>query len=275
MPIKSPYWKQESYRENPTLNNLWSDSKVGTQEKLLRSVASLAEMFTPLSTSLAGYSPEAKAALLPASVIEAKLGRRALRAGVSHDKLLNRKGIVHDGKEWNRFFKDDIDQERILKALREDDSSQSLLKNFWRHSNDDPRVRAVGTTSFRFDPTIQYQGQFTPSNSRLQSGSIEVSPNYPLSEIKNTIRHEGQHSIDSFLGRSSGTEAMLDSDTYLHNLGEVRARLNASLGSLAEGGTIPGKVLNPKRYEGLQDLFYEGTNLGDPSRFKRRLLWEE
>jgi hypothetical protein len=63
--LKSPYWEQESYKENPTLNNLWSDDRVGLQEKLLRSGGKLGEVFAPVSAMLAGYSPEAEAAIFP------------------------------------------------------------------------------------------------------------------------------------------------------------------------------------------------------------------
>lgn len=255
----------------------WQTDKP-TQEKMLRSGAGLAGLFTKPIASLATYSPEAQAALLPASVIESKLGRRALRAGISQEKLLQRKDLVHDGRGWNRYFYDDVETEKVLKALREDDTSTSLLRNFFKHTTNDPRVRAVGGTAFRFDPNLQHQGQFVPSGSRMASGSIDVNPNYPLRDIKNTMRHEKQHAIDDFLGRSSGASPDLygmDSDLYTHNMGEVRARLNAAIGGIRDGEGIPGKTLNPTRYEGLKDLFYEGAPSGGKSTFKRYRLNED
>lgn len=236
------------------------------QERLLRSAGGLASLFTRPVTSLATYSPEAEGALVPASAIESKLGSRATRAGVTPDKLLSRKDIVYDGKNWNRYIHDDINKENVLKALRENDTSQSLLRRFWKHDSDDPRLRAIGTTGFRFDPTLsknKMSGSFEPSVSRYQSGSISVNPDTPYNDIKNSIRHESQHALDNYLGRSDGMSFDpfgMDQDLYLHNMGEVRARLNAAIGGLREGDSIPGKQLNPKQYEGLQDLFYEGQN---------------
>ncbi len=254
------------YRENPTWINLLRDSTVPTQEKVLRTGAGLASLFAgPIGTA-ALYSPEAEAALVPASVIEARLARRATRAGVSPDKLLRRKQLVHDGKDWNRYIFDDLDKDRILYAMREDPTNRGLLRNFWKHDSDDPRLRAIGGTQVEFNPALADQGQFTPSGSSYMNGNIEVNPNNTFNSVKNTVRHEGQHALDNFLGRSDGASPDFDFDTYSHNIGEVRGRLNGLLGGLFEGTPIPGKTINPLKYEGLKDAFMEGVarNTTDP-----------
>ena len=269
------------YRENPTPINLINDSSIPLQEKLLRGGATLANLFAKPATSAMFYSPEAEAALLPATSRGVKLATRASRAGVTPDKLWRRTGLVNDGQGWNRHILDNIDETKLQQAVKDKNMSYKSLNDLMSHNSNDPRLQNLrNNTQYNFDPFLKYKDPNLLGELKTDGGvsRFSVDPNRDYESIKRTMMHEPQHVLDRTLGRSYGTnlaESGGDPFKYLHNMGETRARLNETLGLLSGGGSVPNKRLNPNTYEGIHDVFRpKAPEFGGESVFNRSDLWE-
>lgn len=200
------------------------------------------------------YSPETEAALFPASAARALKGATMRQQGLSPRELLRREGLAFDGTNWNEFERDIIKPNTFGKLKGSSNYTRPLsdVMSLGRtNPNINPRHRAMYNQNLR-DTSITprdmdqgHLGRYEP-----ETKDIYVNKRLPASLTRDTIRHEGQHSLDDLFGRSYGADLDLVKDFltkrgknhndafsyYRHNTGEMRGRLNEKLNNMFDSG---------------------------------------
>jgi len=174
--------------------------------------------------------------------------KESIANGRTARQLFDDHNVVKVGDDYFQFLKDDIklppkDYNGGYYTIR--DLTNGLSKNV---SNIPVSFEHMGGTTWG-------------RAERFEDGRYKLTINNGLSDLskKETIAHEIQHPYDVLYNNLGGGTTVARSNgsrtDYNHNLGEVRARLNALLNN------------DPDHYQGLQSVFY--ANEYDP-----RMLWE-
>lgn len=271
----------------PTLQKM-QDKALFAKDKadLLEKAASAV---LPVGLALGTYSSPAEGAILHPGQISTKTMQDILTAtkrGARPQDILRDFGMVHDGKNWNKFVPNEFNSDALSSLFSKQtpygtykgytgSGSGMTLKDLLTNAPKESRDTPLEFVSKDIGSGGGFGGYFTPNRDKPVIG-LNVRDGRMLNEMQGSLAHEGVHAYDKAIGRSAGANPdLLRQETlqllsdragrpinrmeaYRGNRGEIRAGQDAFI--TQEG---------PENYRGLQSMFdaMHGGAIADPKTF--------
>lgn len=259
-------------RAGPTRQKMYDDWEFKDMRR--RGLEGLFDTFAPLALQ----STDAQALIHPFSGLAKKAVAESAAKGLSREEMFNRHKAVWTGRKWEQLTPDQVNLPQ--KHLRDSGISQRLSDVISNQVAPDLGKHL----RLRYDPLqAPNLGGYDRPNSMIQ-----VRRGMPDNKTRGTVQHEFQHLFDESqpsrsIGsttREIGTDlqdilrsvkqdpqlSYTNLDHYLHNQGEIRARLNERL-------QRPDKMWHQNYFDnGLQSVFDSGNSM--PNRtFHDDMIW--